>query len=284
MFSRMREDIRCVFDRDPAARHWFEVISTYPGVHAILWHRINHRLWCWHLKWFARWFSMFARWVTGVEIHPGAKIGRRFFIDHGMGVVIGETAIVGDDCTLYHGVTLGGTSWNKGQRHPILEDNVVIGAGAKVLGPITLGEGSRVGSNAVVLKTVPAGATVVGVPGRIITSEAIERTEKSRKVQAMAKKLGFDAYGMQKHMPDPVANAIHAMLEHIHAMDDRMEKLCGAIKSLGIEIADLQMTDLGPCDLVTSMDDLEDSDLNQGSSDDKPVDSSSGGEDNKNNK
>ncbi len=274
MFRRMREDIRCVFDRDPAARHWFEVISTYPGVHAILWHRFNHRLWGWHLKWLARWISMFSRWVTGIEIHPGAQIGRRFFIDHGMGVVIGETAVVGDDCTLYHGVTLGGTSWSKGQRHPRLGNNVVIGAGAKVLGPLNLGDGSRVGSNAVVLKDVPPGATVVGVPGRIIASDVSERTMQSQKVQDMAKKLGFDAYGMQKHMPDPVANAINAMLEHIHVMDKRMEEMCGAIKSLGIEIADLSISDLGPCEIVSSFQDFENTDSNQGNSDDKGVGSS----------
>ena len=281
MFKRIREDIRCVFDRDPAARHWFEVITTYPGVHALLWHRLNHRLWRWHLKWLARWLSMFARWVTGVEIHPGARIGRRFFIDHGMGVVIGETAEIGDDCTLYHGVTLGGTSWRKGKRHPRLENNVVIGAGAKVLGPLTLGENCRVGSNAVVLKDVPPGATVVGVPGRIITGEALVQSDKNRKIQAMAKKLGFDAYGMQKHMPDPVAHAINAMLGHIHAMDKRMEDMCGAIKSLGIEIADLQITDLGPCEIMSSIDEideLDESDLNQGSDGDEATDSKSGSE------
>ncbi|MGD8742745.1 MAG: serine O-acetyltransferase, partial [Granulosicoccaceae bacterium] len=161
MFSRLREDIRCVFDRDPAARNAFEVLTTYPGLHALLLHRLSHRLWHWRLKWLARWLAGFARWWTGVEIHPAARIGRRFFIDHGMGVVVGETAEIGDDCTLYHGVTLGGTSWKKGKRHPTLGNDVVVGAGAKVLGPITLGDGARVGSNAVVVKGVPAGATVV---------------------------------------------------------------------------------------------------------------------------
>ena len=164
MFKRLREDINCVFDRDPAARNSFEVITAYPGVHALLWHRVIHFLWKMHLKWLARMLSQFSRLLTGIEIHPGAQIGRRFFIDHGMGVVIGETAVIGDDVTLYHGVTLGGTSWSKGKHHPTLGNNVVVGAGAKVLGPITLSNGSRVGSNAVVVKDVPENATVVGIP------------------------------------------------------------------------------------------------------------------------
>ncbi|MDH3716336.1 MAG: serine O-acetyltransferase, partial [Gammaproteobacteria bacterium] len=148
MFERLREDIRVVFERDPAARSTWEVVTCYPGFHALLFHRISHRLWRSGLSWLARWLSHFSRWFTGIEIHPGATIGRRFFIDHGMGVVIGETSVIGDDCTLYHGVTLGGTSWKKGKRHPTLGDEVVIGAGAKVLGPISLGDGARIGSNA----------------------------------------------------------------------------------------------------------------------------------------
>ena len=156
MFKHLKEDIECVFDRDPAARTFFEVLTTYPGVHAVLLHRVSHSLWNHGFKWLARFLSTFARWVTGIEIHPGAVIGRRFFIDHGMGVVIGETAEIGDDCTLYHGVTLGGTSWEKGKRHPTLGNDVVVGAGAKVLGPINIGDGARIGSNAVVVKDVPA--------------------------------------------------------------------------------------------------------------------------------
>jgi len=151
-WQRLREDITCVFDRDPAARNVFEILTSYPGIHAVLFHRLNHALWNLGLKWPARFFSAFARWLTGIEIHPGAKIGRRFFIDHGMGVVIGETAEIGDDCTLYQGVTLGGTSWNKGKRHPTLGNNVVIGAGAKVLGPFKVGDDARIGSNSVVVK------------------------------------------------------------------------------------------------------------------------------------
>ena len=158
MFSRLREDIACVFDRDPAARNTWEVLTCYPGLHALVYHRFNHWLWGLGLKWLARLGSNIARWMTGIEIHPGAQIGRRFFIDHGMGVVIGETAVIGDDCTLYHGVTLGGTSWKKGKRHPTLGRGVVIGAGAKVLGPIEIGDGAKIGSNAVVVRDVPADA------------------------------------------------------------------------------------------------------------------------------
>ena len=152
MFSHIREDIKSVYRRDPAARNTLEILTNYPGLHAIWLHRISHKLWGWRLKWIARTLSTIGRFLTGVEIHPGATLGRRFFIDHGMGVVIGETAQIGDDVTLYHGVTLGGTSWKAGKRHPTLEDNVVVGAGAQVLGPITIGAGAKVGSNSVVVK------------------------------------------------------------------------------------------------------------------------------------
>jgi len=231
MFAKLREDIACVFDRDPAARNTFDVLTTYPGVHAMLFHRLAHRLWCLGLAWPARLISMLSRWLTGVEIHPAARIGRRFFIDHGMGVVIGETAEIGDDCTLYHGVTLGGTSWEKGKRHPTLKDNVVVGAGAKVLGPITLGAGSRIGSNAVVVKDVPEGGTMVGVPGRLATL-----SEKNEHREAFAKKIGFDAYGGSQDMPDPVAKAINTLLDHIHAMDTRVESMSKAINKLGAAV------------------------------------------------
>src|ERR1700704_2339491 len=164
MLERLKEEIAVVFERDPAARTRWEVITCYPGFHALLFHRLAHRLWDLEFKWLARFVSHLSRWLTGIEIHPGAAIGRRFFIDHGMGVVIGETAEIGDDCTLYHGVTLGGTSWNKGKRHPTLGKGVVVGAGAKILGPILIGDGARVGSNSVVVREVPAGATAVGVP------------------------------------------------------------------------------------------------------------------------
>ena len=243
---RWTESMRSVFDRDPAARNYFEVLTTYPGVHAVMWHRLNHLLWKAKLKWLARFLSTIARLLTGIEIHPGAQIGRRFFIDHGMGVVIGETAEIGDDCTLYHGVTLGGTTWQKGKRHPTLGNNVVVGAGAKVLGPITIGNGSRIGSNAVVVKNVPTESTVVGIPGHVV------RLRDSGPVdhrQAIAKKIGFDAYGMTQEMPDPLANAINCMLDHIHAMDQQMQAMCESIRRLGGEMEDVPLPDLGSCDI-----------------------------------
>lgn len=230
MFERLREDIQSVFHRDPAARNAFEVLTCYPGMHAIWLHRAAHCLWKKEWKWLARLVSNFGRWLTGIEIHPGAKVGRRFFIDHGMGIVIGETAEIGDDVTLYQGVTLGGTSWNKGKRHPTLEDGVVVGAGAKVLGPFTVGAGAKIGSNAVVTKAVPAGATAVGIPGRIIVKTDGEQ-EARRK--AMAEKIGFDAYGVSEDMPDPVARAIGQLLDHLQAVDGRLEDMCGALTKLG---------------------------------------------------
>ncbi len=247
MFKKFREDINCVFERDPAARNSFEVITTYPGVHALLWHRVSHFLWRIHLKWLARMLSLVNRLLTGIEIHPGAQIGRRFFIDHGMGVVIGETAVIGDDVTLYHGVTLGGTSWSKGKRHPTLGNDVVVGAGAKVLGPITLSNGARVGSNAVVVKDVPENATVVGIPGHIVSVKTMNESTEKRK--EFAKKIGFDAYGTSSGMPDPVANAIDVMLDHIHAMDTQMQNMCKSLKSLGSELDVVELPDLGICDI-----------------------------------
>lgn len=231
MFERLREDIQSVFHRDPAARNTFEVLTCYPGMHAIWLHRFGHALWVRDFKWLARLVSNFGRWMTGIEIHPGATIGRRFFIDHGMGIVIGETAEIGDDVTLYQGVTLGGTSWNKGKRHPTLENGVVVGAGAKVLGPFTVGAGAKIGSNAVVTKAVPPGATAVGIPGRIIVKSADSEVEAKRK--AMAEKIGFDAYGVSGDMPDPVARAIGQMLDHLQAVDERLEGMCGALTTLG---------------------------------------------------
>ena len=168
MFRRLREDIAMVLERDPAARSTFEVLTLYPGVHALALHRLAHGLWLANFKWSGLWVSQFARFLTGIEIHPGASMGRRVFIDHGMGVVIGETAEVGDDCTIYQGVTLGGTTLNKGKRHPTLGRFVTVSAGAKILGPFTIGDGAKVGANAVVLKEVPPGATVVGIPGRVV--------------------------------------------------------------------------------------------------------------------
>jgi len=230
MFNRLREDIACVFERDPAARSTLEVLTAYPGVHAMLFHRTSHWLWGHGLKWLARMNSHLARWLTGIEIHPGATIGRRFFIDHGMGVVIGETSEIGDDCTLYHGVTLGGTTWQKGKRHPTLKRNVVVGAGAKVLGPITIGENARIGSNAVVVKDVPDGATVVGIPGQVVPAREI-----TARRAAFAKKIGFDAYGTSQDMPDPIHTAIDSLLDHLHGVEEEMEAMRAALRRLEAE-------------------------------------------------
>jgi serine O-acetyltransferase len=225
MFARLREDIASVFDRDPAARNTWEVLTCYPGLHALLIHRLAHGLWKAELRWLGRFVSHLGRFLTGIEIHPGATIGRRVFIDHGMGVVIGETAEIAEDCTLYHGVTLGGTSWNKGKRHPTLERGVVIGAGAKVLGPITIGEGAKIGSNAVVVKDVPPGATATGIPARILLSE----TDKSREEKAA--KLGFSAYAVTRD-DDPVAKAIQGLLDHSVDTDKRIDLLLKEIEVL----------------------------------------------------
>ncbi len=247
MFERMREDIQSVFHRDPAARNAFEVLTCYPGLHAIWIHRLSHWLWTHEWKWLARMSSNLGRWLTGVEIHPGARIGRRFFIDHGMGIVIGETAEIGDDVTLYHGVTLGGTSWNKGKRHPTLEDGVIVGAGAKILGPFTVGAGAKIGSNAVVTREVPPGATAVGIPGRVIVKSSDEQEAKRR---AIAEKIGFDAYGVSEDMPDPVARAIGQLLDHVQAVEERLEGMCGALKALGSDYCAKELPELREEDFV----------------------------------
>ena len=252
MFERMREDIRCVFERDPAARTAWEVFTTYPGVHAVWAHRLAHALWERDLRWLGRWLSTLARLFTGIEIHPGARIGRRFFIDHGMGVVIGETAVIGDDCTLYHGVTLGGTSWQKGKRHPTLGNDVVVGAGAKVLGPIVVGDGARIGSNAVVLKPVPPGATVVGVPGRLVEPPGSTGGDKAHRA-ATAQRMGFDAYGATRDAPDPVAHAINCMLDHIHLVDRRMQTMTESLRRAGVPVEGVDVPEIEACE-VLSMD------------------------------
>ena len=172
-WQRLREDITCVFDRDPAARTVFEILTAYPGIHAVLFHRVHHALWSRGLKWLARFLSAIARWLTGIEIHPGAKIGRRFFIDHGMGVVIGETAIIGDDVLMYHQVTLGGRARGRFKRHPTIGNRVLIGAGAKVIGDITVGDDAKIGANALVVKDVAAGAVVVGIPSSVHRGDVI---------------------------------------------------------------------------------------------------------------
>jgi serine O-acetyltransferase len=236
MLEQLREDIGVIFDRDPAARSTWEVVTCYPGFHAMVFHRVAHRLWNTGLRWMGRWLAHLARWFTGIEIHPGATIGRRFFIDHGMGVVIGETSVIGDDCTLYHGVTLGGTSWNKGKRHPTLGNNVVIGAGAKVLGPIMLGDGARVGSNAVVVKDVPAGATAVGIPARILDEESKLVREEA------AERMGFSAYAISADMNDPVVKAIHGLVDHTAHMDECIAFILEELEKLGVKVEDERAT------------------------------------------
>jgi serine O-acetyltransferase len=212
-FRQVNEDIASVFERDPAARTTFEVLTTYPGVHAIISHRISHKLWINNWKYLARLLAFLSRVFTNIDIHPGATIGRRFFIDHGIGVVIGETAIVGDDVTLYHGVTLGGTSWKKGRRHPCLGNGVLVGAGAKILGPITLGDNVRVGANSVVIKDAPAESTVIGIPGKVV------QTKKDGEHLAH----GVD---LNHHLiPDPVGRAMACMLERIALLERKLKHL-----------------------------------------------------------
>lgn len=213
LLALLREDLRCVFERDPAARSTLEVLTTYPGLHAVIFHRLAHRMWRRELRFTARFLSFLGRTLTNVDIHPGARIGRRFFIDHGACVVIGETAEVGDDVTLYHGVTLGGTSWNKGKRHPTLMDGVVVGAGAKILGPITVGERARVGANSVVVKDAPADCTVVGVPGRIVDQRPVSLRSGTG--------IALD----HNQLPDPVARSIQCLVQRIDALETELRQL-----------------------------------------------------------
>ena len=228
MFETIKEDRASVFDRDPAARSTFEVLTCYPGLHARIFHRLSHCLWRANLKWAARFLSHVARFFTGIEIHPGATIGRRFFIDHGMGVVIGETAEIGDDVTLYHGVTLGGTSWKEGKRHPTLGKGVVVGAGAKILGPISIGDGAKIGSNAVVVKDVPAGATAAGIPARIL--------DEAKKTS------GFNAYGIGNDQNDPLAQAIHGLLGHSMVVDKRINLILEQLEKMGVNVEEERAT------------------------------------------
>lgn len=208
LIQHIAEDINATLERDPAARNWFEVLTSYSGLHATWSHRVAHWFWQHKMPLAARWLSQLTRHFSGIEIHPGATIGRRFFIDHGMGVVIGETAIIGDDVTLYHGVTLGGVSLEKGKRHPTLEDNVVVGAGAKVLGNITIGEGSRIGANAVVVRSVPANSVVVGVPGQVI----------QHRKRSLDQGPDLD----HGHMPDAIHDAVHDLLQRVGELEAKL--------------------------------------------------------------
>ena len=246
MFSRLREDIACILERDPAARSTFEVLTCYPGLHALVMHRWAHACWRWGLRWLGRFISHVARFLTGVEIHPGAVIGARVFIDHGMGVVIGETAEVGNDCTIYQGVTLGGTSLDRGaKRHPTLGRGVIVGANSQVLGGLTVGDGARIGSNAVVLKNVPARATAVGNPARILQAEA----EAAR--EAAAAKMGFSAYGITQG-DDPVAQAMKGLIDNAASQEHQITLLWQAIEKLSGQARELPAEGCVPSDAQTT--------------------------------
>lgn len=287
-FTRIRkdlkEDIDAVFTRDPAARNSMEVLLTYPGIHALILHRGAHCLWQNNQKFAARTISYGSRIITGIEIHPAAKIGRRFFIDHGVGVVIGETAEIGNDVTLYHGVTLGGVSWNNGKRHPTLEDGVIVGAGAKVLGPFTVGKGAKIGSNAVVVKAVPAGATMVGSAARMISdhhdekgnplisstdNSAAKKEDKLSDKQTEAKtkrptirETAFQAYGIDPYSQDPVAEAFAKMFEHIQQSENRLDQLQEAMCKIDPTFCKKEYDKLCLEDIdVIGRNDLNDSDL-----------------------
>lgn len=224
MFSNLRDDIQSIIQRDPAARNGWEVLTCYPGLHAVIMHGWAHACWKLGLKWLGRFVSYLARVITGIEIHPGATIGRRVFIDHGFGVVIGETAVVGDDCTIYQGVTLGGTTLVAGtKRHPTLERGVIVGAGAQVLGAFTVGEYAKIGSNAVVVKPVPAGATAIGNPAHIIRKE-----EQSRSAQL------FAAYGVTASGDDPLSKALRSLVDHVARQDEQIERLTNTMREAGL--------------------------------------------------
>jgi serine O-acetyltransferase len=242
MFTHLREDIACIRQKDPAARSVLEVLACYPGIHVLFFHRMAHGAWKRGWCWLGRFLSHLGRFLTGIEIHPGAVIGRRVFIDHGMGVVIGETAEVGDDCTIYQGVTLGGLSLYRGtKRHPTLGRGVIVGAGAKVLGGFTVGDGAKIGSNAVVIKPVPAGATAVGNPARVVLPEeqafATPMTHPKEAARAhKAEQLGFTAYGVNRELDDPLIKTLHGLLDHAVETDRRLNLLLAQLEKHGIAL------------------------------------------------
>ncbi|WP_446326652.1 serine O-acetyltransferase [Burkholderia pseudomallei] len=241
MFTRLREDVATIRERDPAARSAWEVLTCYPGLHALVFHRLAHACWRSGWRWLGRFVSQLGRFLTGIEIHPGATLGRRVFIDHGMGVVIGETAVVGDDCTIYQGVTLGGTSLARGaKRHPTLERGVIVGAGAKVLGGFTVGAGAKIGSNAVVVKPVPAGGTAVGNPARVVVPAEAKRTPE---------RTAFCAYGITPNADDPMSLAMHGLIDHAAKEAQRVDEIVVALERLGAHLDALQGTDGARLDL-----------------------------------
>ncbi|RKE35365.1 serine O-acetyltransferase [Paraburkholderia sp. BL23I1N1] len=259
MFMRLREDIATIRERDPAARSAWEVLTCYPGLHALVLHRLAHACWQARRRWLARFVSQMARFMTGIEIHPGATLGRRVFIDHGMGVVIGETAQIGDDCTIYQGVTLGGTSLTRGEkRHPTLERGVIVGAGAKVLGGFTIGADAKIGSNAVVTKPVPAGGTAVGNPARIIVPAAASvvsaaasnaQSGAARDAKRTSERSAFCAYGITPNADDPVSLAIHGLIDHAATQSKRIDEIVDALERLGTSLEGLQGADAALLDL-----------------------------------
>jgi serine O-acetyltransferase len=233
MFRQLREDVASVFERDPAARSTWEVLTCYPGLHAVWMHRVAHWFWTHRLQWLGRFTSHLGRWLTGIEIHPAVVVGRRVFIDHGMGVVIGETAEIGDECTIYQGVTLGGTSLYRGtKRHPTLGKGVVVSAGAKVLGGFSVGDGAKIGSNAVVLKEVPAGATVVGIPGRIV-----QESEKEKG------KAQFAAYGVVPGQEDPYLKTLQSLVDHAQELEQTVSALTEKIRRMEQAFAETPKAD-----------------------------------------
>ncbi|ALS62433.1 MULTISPECIES: serine O-acetyltransferase [Pandoraea] len=249
MFTRLREDIAAIRQKDPAARSNWEVFTCYPGLHAVMLHRVANRCWTSGFKWLGRFVSHYARFLTGIEIHPGATLGRRVFIDHGMGVVIGETAIIGDDCTIYQGVTLGGTSLSRGaKRHPTLEAGVIVGAGAKVLGGFTVGEGAKIGSNAVVVKPVPAGGTAVGNPARVIRPDA-PRENAEGKPNGNGRKAEFSAYGITPNADDPVSLAIHGLIENATDQSHKIDVMVAALNQLGAHLEALGASKIDTAEL-----------------------------------
>jgi serine O-acetyltransferase len=255
MFTRLREDIATIRERDPAARSAWEVLTCYPGLHALVLHRLAHACWQAKRRWLARFVSQMARFMTGIEIHPGATLGRRVFIDHGMGVVIGETAQIGDDCTIYQGVTLGGTSLTRGaKRHPTLERGVIVGAGAKVLGGFTIGADAKIGSNAVVTKPVPARGTAVGNPARIIVPAAAsashaDASDAARDSKRATERSAFCAYGITPNADDPVSLAIHGLIDHAATQSKRIDEIVDALERLGTSLEGLQGADAALLDL-----------------------------------
>ena len=255
MFTRLREDIATIRERDPAARSAWEVLTCYPGLHALVLHRLAHALWRGKRRWLARCVSQTARFLTGIEIHPGATVGRRVFIDHGMGVVVGETAEIGDDCTIYQGVTLGGTSLTRGtKRHPTLERGVIVGAGAKVLGGFTIGAEAKIGSNAVVVKPVPAGGTAVGNPARVIVPAAVPVTATATATagcdaKPAPERAAFCAYGITPNADDPVSLAIHGLIDQAANQSQRIDEIVAALERLGTRLEALQGADAALLDL-----------------------------------